>query len=207
MVSDWIGLRWKWWRQANLDAKAAISHNCLQTWCQNILPLFKKLSSERARNGLEQAKALIPQVSDMFYSPLTILHCDAVAFVLLRRALLLQLKVSVTPMQITSLTLTKTTSLLSCSGLRRRNVNTSSDVRLASDQFTSGRSKTEKNTQSLNHRQTEKFSSVLKCILDKANYWLVLVVPYLSKTDFKVAISQISQCARKLQSWVNNPCS
>lgn len=88
--------------------------------------------------------ALIPQVFDMFYTLLTILHCDAVAFILLRRALLLQLKVSVTPMQITSLTLTKTMSLLSCSGLRRRNVNKSSDVRLASDQFTSGRSKTEK---------------------------------------------------------------
>lgn len=144
----------------------------------------------------------------MFYSLLTVLHCDAVAFILLRRALLLQLKVSVTPMQITSLTLTKTMSVLSCSGLRRRNVNTSSDVRLALDQFTSGRSKTEKkNTQSLNHRQTEQFSSVLKCILDKANYWLILVVPYLSKTDFKVAISQISLCARKLQSRVNNPCS
>lgn len=46
MVSDWIGLRWKWWRQANLDAKAAISDNCLQTWCQNILPLFQNCQAK-----------------------------------------------------------------------------------------------------------------------------------------------------------------
>lgn len=106
---------------------------------------------------------------------------------------------------------TKTMSLFGCGGLWRQHVSISSDVRLVWDQFTSGRSRRKISQWQQSTSQTKRaVLSALKCILNKTYFWLIIVVLYLSKTDFKVC-RQVCKCdfslrVGKLRSWVNNRC-
>lgn len=136
----------------------------------------------------------------MFYSLLTIFQCDVVAFILSRRALLLQHQVSVTPMQIASLTLTNTMSLLGSSRLWRQNVNTTSHVRLASDQFTILRLLQ-------NHRQISS-PQYLNLIVIKniATYWFLLFFIWAKLTANHQPFTNLPVCKEaELITTVYNP--